>query len=595
VSDHSSYKQAKDGLKDQVKAQAKADKEELKQLIKNLSPEQRDQLLRKLATVAHDTAAELMAQSRALDAEVPLSFAQEREWFRDRMFPGIAHNISGALRLTGTLSMSALSSTLEELVRRHETLRANISAPDGKPLQTIRAAGAVAIDVTESSDWRPLYAEEMVRPFDLAHDVLLRAKLIRVAPNEHILLITLHHIAADGWSIGVVMRELTELYAAYAQGRPSPLPGLPIQYGDFARWQRGRMEGRTLEDGLAYWQAQLAELPPVLELTPDRLLHASLAAAERDHEAATSKSLVDKPLRQELEALSRREDTTLFVTLLAAFMVLLMRCTGREDVLIGSPVSGRTRVDTEGLIGLFLNTLALRVKLTREVTFREAVAAVRRVVLDALEHAEVPVERIVQSLDAQRGANVHPLYETIFNFTPSAPRSAELPGLHVRLEDPPALIEEFSTQLFVTDLDGALELDLRYRAKRYGEARMACFLEQYTAILQQVVRDAGVRIGALDLVTPLSRAALPDPAAPLQTPPQTHVVDCIAAWAMRTPDAVGIEHGSESLTYAELARRIDTAAKALRVQRGDVVAVAGPRSIDVVVNMAAVFAAGGVR
>ena len=332
----------------------------------------------------------------------------------------------------------------------------------------------------------------------------------------------------------------------------------------------------------------------MLELAPDRLLHTGLAATERDHDAATSKSLVDKSLRQELEALSRREDTTLFVTLLAAFMVLLMRCTGREDVLIGSPVSGRTRVDTEGLIGLFLNTLALRVKLPRELTFREAVAAVRRLVLDALEHAEVPVERIVQSLDAQRGTNVHPLYETIFNLTPSAPRSAELPGLHVRLEDPPALIEEFSTQLFVTDLDGALELDLRYRAKRYGEARMACFLEQYTAILQQVVRDADVPIGALDLVTPLSRAALPIQTAPLETPPQTHVVACIAEWAARTPDAIAIEHGSEVLTYAQLAALIDTAAKALHVQRGDVVAVAGPRSIDVIVNMAAVFAAGGV-
>ena len=481
----STAKSIKQPLKEHLKADSKARGKELKKLVKDLTPEQRDELMRRLKEGKLKARGPELAR-RADGEPAPLSFAQEREWFRDQMFPGVAHNISGALRLEGTLSLDALQFAFDEIVRRHEALRTNIVAVDGRP-QAVRIETRDRLKpVPTAGTWQPhsvgtgfslsfeaLFAAEVTRTFDLTKDLLIRATVLRIADREHILLVTMHHIASDGWSIGVLMNELAELYAAAAESRRANLPELAVGYGDFARWQRARLDAGALDAGLAFWREQLADLPPLAELEPDRLLYADLDAGSRDHEGATVAASVERALRERLDALSRAEDTTLFVALLTAFLALMMRCTGRDDLVVGSPVSGRTRVETEGLIGLFLNTLAIRARLTPEMTFREALAAVRATVLDALAHAEVPIERIVQELDLDRSANVHPLYETIFNFTPSAPRRIELPGLTVTLLDPPVRIEEFSTQLFVTDWDGSLQLDLRYRARRYSEARMA--------------------------------------------------------------------------------------------------------------------------
>jgi amino acid adenylation domain-containing protein len=570
----------KETAKQQAKAQGKATAKKIKGLIKSLTPEQRDQLLRRLTE--EKPAGPVL---RADADDVPLSFAQEREWFRDRLFPDVAHNISGALRLEGTLSPEALQATFDAVVARHETLRSTIAEVQGRPVQTVRAATPLPIRVVEDSDWRALYAEEMARGFDLASDLLLRVTLIRLAEREHVLLVTMHHIASDGWSIGVLMGEIAELYTAFVQKRPPALSPLPIQYGDFARWQRER----NLDDGLAYWHAQLADVPAVLELQPD------LAAIPggRDHDAGSISSQVGGSLKQSLEALSRGNETTLFVTLLTAFMVLLMRRTGSEDLLIGSPVSGRARVETEPLIGLFLNTLALRAKLSPDLAFREALTIVRQTVLDALAHADVPIERVVQDLDIRRSSGVHPLYETIFNFTPSAPRRLELPDLSVTLEDAPALIEEFSTQLFITDFDGSLSLDLRYRGRRYSEGLMASFLEQYVHLLEQAAVEPERRIGSFALTTALS----PDPAMRLEKPRYPTVVACIAEWIERAPDAPAVSQGDAGLTYAEFGAAVDAVADSLRsrgLQRGDVVAVFGPRSPSLIAAMAGVFAAGGV-
>jgi amino acid adenylation domain-containing protein len=584
-------KAIKETLKAQLKADGKAAAKELKKLVKDLTPEQRDELLRRLKEKKKLSAAPALARR---EGEFPLSFAQEREWFRDRMFPGVAHNISGALRLEGTLSLDALSATFDQIVRRHEALRTNIVAPDGRPQPVLREPSAVPIEIVDDPNWQERYAAEVVRGFDLTSDLLLRATLLRVADREHVLLVTMHHIAADGWSVGVLMNEIAELYAAAVESRRANLPALAVGYGDFARWQREQLAAGALDAGLAYWREQLAELPPLLELEPDRLLHEDLDAETRDHEGASTTASIDRLLRAQLDALSRAEDTTLFVTMLTAFLALMMRCSGRDDLVVGAPVSGRTRVETEPLIGLFLNTLAIRARLDADMTFADAMAAVRATILDGLAYAAVPIERVVQDLDLDRSANVHPLYETIFNFTPSAPRRIELPGLTATLLDPPVRIEEFSTQLFVTDWDGSLQLDLRYRARRYSEARMACLLEQYAAILRQVAADPRVALGALDLITPRALSVLADPTLPLDTPRHETVMESIASWAARTPDAPALERGGATLTYAELAARIAARAVELRVEPGDVVAVGGPRGFDLIVDMCAAFAAGGV-
>ena len=575
-------KDAAKGFKDEAKQEAKSQAKtygkqikQIKQLVKNLSPEQRDRLLRRLV---EERPQDGIARDDRED--VPLSFAQEREWFRDRMYPGVAHNISGALRLEGALSLDALQATFDAVIARHESLRSNIRDEDGRPVQTIQPASALPIRVIETADWRALYAEEAARVFDLANDVLLRATLIRLADREHILLVTMHHIASDGWSIGVLMREIFELYTAFVETREPNVPQLRIQYRDFARWQRER----NLDEGLAYWRRQLADVPPVLELQPD------LASDGPLHDAGSIVAEIDESLKRGLDELSRGNDTTLFVTLLTAFMVLLMRRTGRDDILIGSPVSGRSRVETEPLIGLFLNTLALRAKLSPELTFREATAIVRQTVLDALEHADVPVERIVQDLDIRRSADVHPLYETIFNFTPNTPRRLELPDLRVTLEDPPVLIEEFSTQIFLTEFDGSLSLDLRYRRRRYSEALMASFVEQYVGVLRQVVADPEVCVAVIDLTTSLS----PDPDLVLESPIYKTVVECISECAS---DAIAVSQGDVTWTYAELRDAMRAIGDSLRAQgmdRGDVVAVTGARSPLLIASMAGVFAAGGV-
>lgn len=570
----------KEAFKEQAKAQGKATAKKIKGLVKSLTPEQRDQLLRRLTE--QRPAGPVV---RADGDDVPLSFAQEREWFRDRLFPDVAHNISGALRLEGTLSIDALQATFDAIIARHETLRSTITEASGAPVQTVRAATSLPIRVVEAIDWRALYAEEMVRGFDLANDLLLRVTLIRVADREHVLLVTMHHIASDGWSIGVLMAEIAELYTAFAQKRTSTLPPLPIQYGDFARWQ----QQRNLDDGLAYWRAQLADVPPALELPPD----IAGSASGLDHDAGSVSSQISGSLKQSLEALSRGNETTLFVTLLTAFMVLLMRRTGSEDIVIGSPVSGRTRVECEPLIGLFLNTLALRANLSPSLSFREAMTIVRQIVLNALAHADVPIERVVQDLDIRRSSGVHPLYETIFNFTPSAPRHLDLPGLRVTLEDAPALIEEFSTQLFITDFDGSLSLDLRYRGRRYSKGLMASFLDQYIRLLGQAAVEPERSIGSFDLTTALS----PDPTTRLEKPRYPTVVECLAKWIERTPDTLAVSQSGAGLTYAEFGdamRAVADSLRALDLQRGDVVAVFGERAPSLIAAMAGVFSAGGV-
>jgi non-ribosomal peptide synthetase component F len=578
--------------------------------IKELSPEQRDVLLRRLVQAdqkGQKGPAKLVPLHRKGSAGAPLSFAQERQWFLDRLNPGDpAFIITGSLRLNGTLSLPALRKTFDTILRRHDTLRANFSAPAGNPVQTIRPFSPMALAVVDLSALDPaqraaeclrLYTMETARGFDLARDPLLRARLLRCGAQEHFLIFSMHHIISDGWSIGVLLEEMERLYTAYAQGRAADIADLPIGYADFAAWQRERLLGGALEQGLAYWRKQLDNPPPVLELPPDRLMHAGTAAPERDRTGAICERLIGKTLKQNIEQLSRDLDCTIFVTLLTAFMVLLMRCTGREDILIGSPVSGRIRVETEGLIGLFLNTLALRAKLPAELTFRDAVALVRKTVLDGLAHHEVPFERVVQETDPERSSTSHPLFETFFNFTPSPPRTLEMPGLRATFEAPVGMRSEFSMVLYVTEWEGTLELKSLYQTARYSPARMACFMEQLETILEQAVADPDSRLGALDLATARSRGLLPDPAARIEEPRQMSVPASIAEWIDTTPDAAAIVQGDTLLSYAQFGGATAALAEQLRaagLKAGDVVAVRGPRSPGFIAGMAAVLLAQGV-
>ncbi|CAO3439347.1 non-ribosomal peptide synthetase [Azospirillum doebereinerae] len=582
--------------------------------IKELSPAQRDLLLRRLAqtdrpgrgrpaALAPRPGADADAQARnaAAPAEAPLSFAQERQLFLDRLAPGDpAHIIPGALRLTGSLSVPALQRSLDAILHRHAVLRGGFQVSAGKPVQAIAAPAPLpiaAVDLSaldgpaRNAACRELYDEETRRGFDLARDRLLRITLVRLAEEEHLLVFAMHHIVSDGWSIGIFLEEIARLYTAFVLGREPDLPALPIQYPDFAHWQRTRMQDGLLDRGLAYWRGQLESPPPVLELAPDRLPHAD-HTAERDLSGAACERVIGRGLKQALEELSRRDDCTLYVTLLTGFMALLSRLSGREDILVGSPVSGRIRVETEGLIGLFLNTLALRARLPADLPFREALARVRGSFLDGLAHHEVPFERVVQEIDAERSANSHPLFEIFFNFTPAPPRELKLPGLHAAFEAPAPARSEFSMVLYVTEWEGRLELKLQYQRARYSEPRMALLLEQLEGLLTQAVADPGRLLGRFDLAAPPV-----GPAAPLDRPEQEPISSLIAGWAERTPDAPALRQGDTAVSYAQLDARIDAVARRLLAEGmrdGGTVAVRGRRCPGFIVAMAAVLRAGGV-
>jgi acyl carrier protein len=335
------------------------------------------------------------------DSDLALSFAQQRLWFLDRLLPDkAAYNIPGAWQLQGPLDVPALERSLSALVARHETLRTRFALREGEPVQVIQAAQPVALALSDLSALKPAEREARARqianahahhPFDLETEIPLRTQLLRLGAQEHLLLVNVHHIASDGWSMGVLARELSALYAAFTKGREPDLAALPIQYADYAAWQRQWLQGQVLERQLAYWKQRLADVAP-LELPTDRSRPpmASYKGARLDVE-------LPQALVQALKALGQREGATLFMTLLSAFQVLLYRYSGQEDIAVGTPIAGRGRTEIEGLIGFFANTLVLRSDLSAKPSFRELLARVRETALGAYTHQDLPTRHEPQS------------------------------------------------------------------------------------------------------------------------------------------------------------------------------------------------------
>ncbi|HYH82071.1 MAG TPA: condensation domain-containing protein, partial [Longimicrobium sp.] len=367
---------------------------------------------------------------------LPLSFAQERLWFIDRMEPGSAtYNIPAALRLTGALDERALERALGEIVRRHETLRTTFGEVDGGAVQVIAPFAGFALPSDDLSGLPPAARETEVRrraredaarPFDLAEGPLVRAALLRVADEEHVLLLCIHHIVSDGWSSGVLFRELSALYAAYREGSDSPLPELAVQYADYAVWQREQLEGEVLERQLSYWRERLAGAPELLELPTDHP-----RPAMQSYRGATVPVELSLELLERIQRLGRSEGATLYMVLLGAFQVLLAKYAGSEDVVVGSPIAGRTRREVEELIGLFVNTLVLRTDLSGDPSFRETLRRVREVTLGAYEHQDLPFEKLVAELQPERSLSHSPLFQVMFTLQNAGGGGGALPGLSV--------------------------------------------------------------------------------------------------------------------------------------------------------------------
>jgi natural product biosynthesis luciferase-like monooxygenase protein/FkbM family methyltransferase len=439
-----------------------------------------------------------------------LSFAQQRLWFLHQYETGSpAYNFPAALKLTGTISYSALEQSLNEIVRRHEVLRTTYGTSDGQlsqiiglPSLPLQIVALNSLTATQESDLFRFATEEARSPFDLTLGPVMRARLIRLAEQEHIeqehiLLITLHHIAADGWSLGLVLRELAALYSSFSGGWGSLLPDLSIQYADFATWQRDWLRGERLESMLEYWTQTLGGDVPVVELPTDHL-----QSSAQDYAGAARAMVIAKPLAESLQALSRQQGATLFMTLLAAFKLLLFRYTNQEDLVIGTPIANRTHTETEGLIGCFVNMLALRSKLNGEMTFRELVDEVRGVALAAYANQELPFEKVIEVLKPNRGQGQAPLFQVTFVFQ-NIPIMQPVQVQNVRMEPVETGLVTPQYDLTLSIMDGPEELAARliYKTGLWKEGTIDGMLLHFETLLRCVVAQPDAKLRALEMLT----------------------------------------------------------------------------------------------
>jgi amino acid adenylation domain-containing protein len=537
---------------------------------------------------------------RAHPDELPLSFAQQRLWFLAQLEPeSPAYNLWAAYRLRGPLNVPALEQSLSEIVRRHEALRTTFAAVDGQPVQVVAPHRPLRLPIVKlkglpegEKDARALQlvAEDARRPFDLAQGPLFRATLAQLAEEDYVLLLAMHHIISDGWSTRVLFQELTALYTAFTTGKPSPLPELPVQYADYAVWQRQWLQGEVLETQLAYWKQQLGGSPSMLELPTDHP-----RPAIQTYRGARQSLLLPEALSVSLKVLSQREEVTLFMTLLAAFQVLLQRYTGQDDIVVGSPIAGRNRAELEGLIGFFVNTLVLRTDLSGDPLFRELLGRVREVALGAYAHQELPFEKLVEELQPARRLSHTPLFQVFFNMLNLQANRIALPGLTVEVLSPPEVESKFDLTLYVRDQHGRIHFDLVYNADLFGRARMVELLAQLQQLLAQVVERPWERIDRFLLVTPEAAARLPDPAAALRAEWAGSVQARFAEQARRVPQRPAVVDPHEVWSYAELEARSNQLAHYLRgqgVQPQEVVAIYGHRSTALVWALLGVLKAG---
>ena len=437
------------------------------------------------------------------EGELPLSFAQQRLWFFHQLEPdSVAYNIPGSARLVGPLNLPAFDDALGEVVRRHETLRTTFPATEGSPAQAIHPPRPQKLPMVDLSPLpraereratERLAAEEARRPFELGRGPLLRVRLLRLGPHEHAALFTMHHIVGDAWSSGVFVRELAAFYEAFSGGTPSPFAELPIQYADFARWQRRLLRGEVLEAHLDYWRQQLSGAPRVMELLPNRPRPAVRGLRGAKQSLALSKSLSDA-----LHAPSQREGVTLFMTLLAAFNVLLRYYVRHEDIVVGTDVANRNRAETEGLIGFFVNQLVLRVSLAGDPTYEELLGRVREVALGAYAHQDLPFDRLVEALKPERDLSRNPLFQIMFSFQNTPAQALELPGLSLSRVGGDKETSVFDLSLYMTETAQGLVGWLRYDTDLFPPAMIGRLLEQFELILRQVVSQPRIRLSALE-------------------------------------------------------------------------------------------------
>ncbi len=543
------------------------------------------------------------------DGDLPLSFAQQRLWFLDQLEPGgTGYNAAMSLRLRGALDATALRCGLDELVRRHETLRTAFRSEEGVPRQCVMdptPADFEFVDLTTvpaeiREDEAQRHARgELERPFDLAAGRPLRARLIRLAAEDHVLLLTVHHIVFDGWSLGVLHRELGALYATFARGETAQLPSLGIQYADFAVWQRQWLSGPVWERQASYWRAQLADATP-MDIPTDRprpAIQTFCAARERIVLPARLSDAIDK--------LGRQLDATTFMTLLAAFNVMLRRYSGQGDIVVGSPIANRNRIEIEHLIGFFVNSLVMRTDLSGNPTFCQLVRRVRNVALEAYQNQDIPFEHLVEELRPERDLSRNPIFQILFAVHESGMENLELPGIEVTRFERGQATTRLDLEVHVFRSGESATVTFLYNTDLFDRSTIERMARQYERLLEDIIANPERTIDDLRLMSDADRrrvlVELNDSAASYAESCCVH--EFIEAQAERDPEAVAVilaggehAHCGMPLTYRELNRRSNRLAHRLRskgVAPGSRVGLLVDRGPGILVGMLGILKAGG--
>jgi non-ribosomal peptide synthetase component F len=537
------------------------------------------------------------------DGELPLSFAQQRLWFLGQLAPnGSAYNIPAAVRLRGELSRPVLEASFKEIILRHEVLRTSFASVDGRPVQVISDAADCPLHLIDLSalgeqgreaEALRLAALEGQQPFDLRESPVMRIKLLRLDERDHVILLTMHHIVSDRWSMSVMVSELAALYEAFRNHRPSPLADLAIQYADFAHWQREWLKGEVLEAQLSYWKDHLAAAPTVLELPTDRP-----RPVVQTSRGAIQPFAIPEELTRLIEDLCRKTGATMFMTLLAAFGTLLWRYTRQEDILIGAPIANRNRTEVEGLIGYFANTLVIRTNLSGNPRFIELLGRVREAALGAYVHQDLPFEQVVEALHPDRDLSRSPVFQVLFALHNTPRLSLHLQGLDATLLQRESSTARFDLSLELLEDSDRLAGFIEYNTDLFDAATIKRLIKHFQAILESVTGEPGQRLPYIELITAAERHQILKEwnCAPMRPPEDQTVHTLFEAQAETAPDAVAVACGQTCVSYRELNERANRLAhylKARGVGPEVVVGICIERSVEMVCGLLAILKAGG--
>ncbi len=534
----------------------------------------------------------------------PLSFAQQRLWFLQQLNPeSPAYNMPVASRLLGRLDAHALEQALNEIVQRHEVLRTTFQMVDAQPMQVISPRAVLTLplidlthlpETTRETEADRHAVENLRQPFDLVNGPLVHASLLRMSAEDHVLLLAMHHIISDGWSISVLVNELAALYNSFLTGAPSTLPNLPIQYADYAQWQRSWLTGEVFDVQLDYWKKRLEGAPPILEVPTDRP-RPSIQSFRGSLEHFNVAEDVVRGLRE----LCRQEGATMFMVLLAAFQTLLHRYSGQDAIVVGTPIAGRNRQELERLIGFFINTLVMRADFRDGLTFRQLLSEVKETALSAYAHQEFPFDKLVEELRPQRDLSHMPIIQAMFALQNTPEESIELPGLTIKQVNVDNQTARFDLSLNVWETGPALTGYLSYRTDLFDAATIVRMLAHFRNLLESIGRDPDERVESLSLLSEDERRQLLhswNPLSETSFPPDVTLDRLFEAQVGRTPGAIALTFENEQVTYAELNQRANQLAHQLRASGVGPEVLVGlclERGIELVIGILGILKAGG--